>query len=294
MINYILLASSVLLGSFKNIFTKKVKNKSNDFFGVSKANLFLFAIAFLVVYIFYFIKNGFVINAPILISFCYAIFTLLAQISLFVAVGSGPVAVSSLFYSCGFILPTIYGIIAYNEQVNVLQIIGISLILVSFVLATQFTGKGKLNFKWLLSALGGLIFSGLVGICQKIFVKEYTTYSLDGFLCLSFLIMIFLSAIMLGVCVAFNKKKPKPTKEKNLKIFVISSLVLGVIIGLANKLNTYLSGVFISAVSFPTINGGTIIFTALMSAVLLKEKLSVKQWIGIIIGFLAILLIALA
>ena len=72
---------------------------------------------------------------------------------------------------------------------------------------------------------------------------------------------------------------------------LIITLFLGLVLGYHNKFCTYLSGVLPSALYFPIINGGVIVLVAVASVVLFKEKLSVKQIIGLILGVVCIMLV---
>ena len=65
-------------------------------------------------------------------------------------------------------------------------------------------------------------------------------------------------------------------------------LVSGVCVAINNKFNLYLSGVMDSAVFFPIVNGGGLVLTTLVAVLLFKEKLSKKQWIGIVLGILSV------
>ena len=76
-------------------------------------------------------------------------------------------------------------------------------------------------------------------------------------------------------------------EEKNGKRQVW--LLLGIMIAsracvaVNNKFNLYLSGVMDSAVFFPIVNGGGLVLTTLAAVLLFKEKLSTKQWIGVVL-----------
>ena len=65
-------------------------------------------------------------------------------------------------------------------------------------------------------------------------------------------------------------------------------LASGVCVAVNNKLNLYLSGVMDSAVFFPIVNGGGLVLTTLAAVLLFKEKLSTKQWIGVVIGIASV------
>ena len=46
-----------------------------------------------------------------------------------------------------------------------------------------------------------------------------------------------------------------------------------------------------AAIFFPIVNGGHLILTTLSALVLFKEKLTVRQWIGIAVGIVSVVLL---
>lgn len=302
--DYLLLGVSVFTGSFKSIVNKRVKRGAVGMGKTMQVNAISFAVAFVVVFCFALFSANFSFRTPILLAILNSACILLSQVALMKAVDTGSVTVSSLFYSCGFIIPTIFGAIYYGEKVHFLQIIGIAVILISFVLCVEKENGKKFNFKWFIYALGGTIFSGLLGIVQKIFGVEYSAeYSLDTFLSVSFLMIIGISLIVWLIYALIHRAKDhshlsvseraitkieKPLIGKRTFVF---TLILGLILGFHNKICTYLSGVLPSALYFPIVNGGVIVMTAVISAIMLREKLSKRQLISVILGFVAIGLI---
>ena len=67
--------------------------------------------------------------------------------------------------------------------------------------------------------------------------------------------------------------------------------VSGIAVALNNRLNLLLSGLLDSSVMFPVVNGGGLILTTLSATLLFRERLSGKQWIGMAIGTLAVILL---
>ena len=67
----------------------------------------------------------------------------------------------------------------------------------------------------------------------------------------------------------------------------------GVGVALNNQINLYLSGVVASAVFFPIVNGGGLILITAASVVLFREKLTIRQWIGLALGIAATLLLCI-
>ena len=197
--DYVLLAIAVCLGASKNVFTKIVKKKSTQFYDTMKMNVITFFVAFAVVFLLGIAQVKTTFCVPWGLTVGYAVCTLGSQVSLMKAVELGSISVSSLFYSCGFILPTLFGSIYYNEEITVLHIIGLMFIVCSFICSAK-KEKGKsFHFFWVLTALGGLFFSGMVGIMQKIFANDYAQYRLDNFLCVSFLWIIVLSTVLMWI-----------------------------------------------------------------------------------------------
>ena len=155
----------------------------------------------------------------------------------------------------------------------------------------------KINFQWLPFALGGLIFSGGTGIVQKEF-RAVNPCPMDEFLFFSFGFACLFNALFTCVFYLVERKKTLETtneyKAVTARDFIVSATVLGGIMGMANLLNTYLAGVFTSVITYPVVNGGRILLTSALVPFLFKEKTSRMQKTGIILGFIAILLIALA
>lgn len=305
-----MLALTVGLGAFKSIVTKLAKPPVDNIEGTAKINLISFSCALIVVFLLGLRNLGTPFKVPVWLALFYAVCTFASQLCLMKAVELGSVSISSLFYSCGFIIPTIWGNVYYKEGINILHIFGILLILVSFVLSSQLK-KGK-GFKigWLMAAFGGTLFSGLVGVIQKLFTNAYAGYSLDYFLYVAFgfIIAFNIALFLIALVVRKTKKgvvgkqnntdnnsevdKDSPPAVWNVKLIAFTVL-LGAIIGLVNKINTYLSGVFPSIIVFPIINGGAILLSAVLSRLIFKEKLSWIQWSGIAVGIIGIVLLAL-
>ena len=67
----------------------------------------------------------------------------------------------------------------------------------------------------------------------------------------------------------------------------------GVTAALNNQFNLYLSGVMPSAVFFPIVNGGGLVLSTAASVLLFREKLSVRQWIGLAMGTVSVLMLCM-
>ena len=152
---YLLLVVSVFLGMTKSILSKTVKEENEPIYKTLFSNIVMFSVAFVVVTLMAINSLKYILDLPIILALLYAAFTVAAQISFMQAVSLGPVSISSLFYSCGFLLPTIFGTIYYKENFHILQGIGIAFIIVAFYFSVD-TSQRKCNIKWLIFALLGL------------------------------------------------------------------------------------------------------------------------------------------
>ena len=60
-----------------------------------------------------------------------------------------------------------------------------------------------------------------------------------------------------------------------------------------HKLNLFLSGVMDSAVFFPIVNGGGLVLATIAALIIFREKLTKKQWCGVVIGTISVLCLCL-
>ena len=90
-----------------------------------------------------------------------------------------------------------------------------------------------------------------------------------------------------------GKKEPFFEKQAGAGPLAVLFIAGGVGIALINQINLYLSGVVDSAVFFPIVNGGALIMTTILSLVVFKERLTVRQWVGMALGIAATLLLCI-
>lgn len=285
---YTLMLVSILLGTTRNILFKRC-GKALDL-----PDLFLFysimsvsAVAAL------FIASKFNMEWTISVfSICmaalYAAATFIAQVSYIKAVSLGSVALSTLFYSCGFTIPTILGTVIWKETVTVLQILGFLLLLVSFFVSTNPGELYELRMRWLIYAILSFINSGFLGLIQKVHQNSSYKDEINEFLLLAFIILSLVS-----FC-SYKVLSKSVTERKLLRgKFAINAIIIGASFGFINKINTYLAGRLPGMIFFPGVNGGVIISSTVFAYILLKERLSKKQDYGLAVGILAILLICI-
>ncbi len=287
---YVLLILSVFLATTKSLLSKVVEKKSQHRF-----NGIVFGLGSIILLVVAIIK-GFTFSFETLIyALIYSVFALGSQLFFYNATRLGDVGVSSLVYYCGFVIPTVFSAIVWSEEIGIFRIIGIVMILLSFVLATE-KKEEKGGIKWLINALGGLLCSGAVGIVQKLYMKSAVSGEISVMLFEAFafvsLISFALYLILERKNIKAEEKAEEKTEEKPLKR-AFPFIVIGLMVcanAFANLINGILAGALPGVIFFPAVNGGSILLASIGGILLFKEKPTPRKLISIITGIVAIVL----
>jgi len=199
-------------------------------------------------------------------------------------------SVASVASKMSVVIPVIFGIYAYNEGVGFQKIFGIILALIAVYL-TAIKTQTSINFRQGL-LLPFLLFLGSGVIDASIKYLETTYVSKNGIPIFS--ATIFGCAAIIGILIlaykAFNK--PFEFEAKN----VIGGILLGII-------NYYSIFYLLKALQFEglesstlfTVNNVAIVMVSTLAGLLLfKESISKKNWLGISLAIVSILLVTLA
>lgn len=218
------------------------------------------------------------------ISLCFALVTTAAQFLELAAMSTGPMSYSILFSYLGMIIPTFFGVAVYKQNLSVLQIVGFVLMIATIVLGVDLKKDSRITPKWLLYATGSFVMWGGVGIFQLIHQQSEFAHEINGFLLYSFIITTILFFVAFFVTPKKKGQKFEYINKKGISLILVSGLMLGVV----NKINLYLSGKMASVIFFPVVNGGVIILSGLAAVFIFKEKQTPRQLAGIILGILAV------
>lgn len=197
------------------------------------------------------------------------------------------VSVASVVSKMSVVIPIIFGIYVYNESTEFQKIIGICCALIAVYLASV-KSNSQINFKKNL-LLPVLLFIGSGTIDTTIKYIETTYVPENGIPVFS--ASIFGIAAILGVITTLIKKD----FEFNLK-----SLVSGLILGIVNYGSIYFllkaldNELFESSTLFTVNHVGVMMCSTLIGLLAFKEKLSVKNWLGLGLAVVAITLVTLA
>ena len=197
------------------------------------------------------------------------------------------VTVTSLSSKLSVVLPTLAGVVLFSEKLNFVATMGIVLALVALVLVVGGKNATNKNIKinWLLPVL--IFFgTGTGDILMKLTEQQNSSDDM-GFM----IAFIYFIAMLFGfLVVAFDLIRSKSKWQwKN----AIGGITLGVI----NFFSTFCvynaMRCFDNVVLFPVYNIGVVCLTALTGWLLFKEKLTWKNYMGLAIAILAVILITL-
>ncbi len=218
----------------------------------------------------------------------------LQLITFMYAIAIGPFSYSSVISSMATLIPTLAGAIFWNEKISIFQWIGIGLMVVCIIFSTdkpKTKDDRKVGTKWLLIILSSTVLGGFIGILQKMHQTSVYKEQTSLFLVSSFLISAAIAGVMMVIC--RNKRQGDnvtPGAKTAWKWLI--PLISGLSFAFPHIINLYLSGVLEAAIMFPVVNLGPLVLTTVAAAVIFKEKLSVRQWIGICIGIVSTLFVS--
>ncbi|MBE6729095.1 MAG: hypothetical protein E7568_02540 [Ruminococcaceae bacterium] len=199
----------------------------------------------------------------------------------------GPMGFSTFILGISLVIPVIYGSIFLGSQIALSKIIALLFLIISLWLSLD-VKKENASGKWLLFSVCAMLFVGVIGIMQTIHQNSVHKDELISFLRLSFL---FCAIINLLGCLFYQRKTPSNFKTQNKATPL--AIFSGIFMAFIHVINLYLAGVLPQIIFFPVVNGGLIFASLLSGIIFFKEKLTRKQFIGILIGIAALCVISL-
>jgi len=186
-------------------------------------------------------------------------------------------------------IPVFFGIILYNESTGIFKVLGILLALVAVYLTSIKTTTGiKIKKENLIFPL--LVFLGS-GIIDTTIKYLETTYVAENEVAL-FSTSIFAVAGIIGIVILAGQAAMG-------KLRITGKNILGgIILGVPNYFSIYFLVMalrtegFESSTVFTINNVAIVLFSTLLGILLFKEHLIKKNWIGILLAIISILLVA--
>ena len=196
-----------------------------------------------------------------------------------------------IFLMLGVLIPLSASSLLFSESVKLTQWVGLGVLLVAVVIMCSYnnTIKTKLTLPALMLLLMCGTANGIADFSQKLFTKCIPDGSAAAF---NFYTYVF-AALVLSIAYAVTRTRASGTEKGNLKkifgyVFIMAMCLF------ANSYFKTLAARYLSAVLlYPLNQGCALILSAIMSATLFKEKLTLKAVIGMMTAFAGLLIINL-
>lgn len=199
------------------------------------------------------------------------------------------VSVASVATKMSLVIPVLFGVMLYKEVLSAFQIIGIVMALAAVYYVSMKEGAIAISKKTLLLPLLVFLGSGIIDASMKYFEESH----LETEEVAIFSSMIFGFAALTGFVVIGVRAFREPLKVN------YRNVLGGILLGVPN----YFSIFFLiralqnenldSAAIFTLNNVAVVLLSTLLSILMFKEKMSAKNWIGIALAVLSIVLVAL-
>ena len=313
---YIFVLIALLAGATKGYLGKKISNRivtERQSAFVNTVRMVMCILISLLTMIPEFLSGAVVLDSAALLWGALTGITLAAfVVSWMLAVKHGAYTLVSVAQMFGTVITVILSLIVFRDPIELKQIFAIGLLCVSvfFMLSYNKGVKGKLSLIGIVILFICGLSSGLNDFSMKLFTafSESSTSTLN-------LITYIISSIVLCLFLLLDRpKKKKSTKENgvseskdapmsseaaeekdSLLALLRTTLLPVVLMAICLFLNSYfkaLSNNYISPMQlFPIYQAGGLILSATMSAVFFKEKITWRCVIGLVLSFIAILLL---
>ena len=248
-------------------------------------NIFCF-LSILLIYLFSGTEFSFSVFS-VLLGAALAVANILSLEGLLQAQACGSFAYTSVIVALSAIIPSMSGPVLFGEKVTVSQFAGIGLMIICIILSPGNDGgeRRAVNLKWLLFCTVAFVFSGAVGVVQKIH-QNNAAHKAE----MPALLLICFFVALSGIRLITERRRMKKSGESLNKLTLAVLLfpaVSGLCFAFPHTINLFLSGRLASVVFFPTINLCPMLLTMLYAVFGFKERLTAKQWAGIAVGILS-------
>ena len=202
--------------------------------------------------------------------------------------------ICNVFSTGGLLVPCLLGIFLFSEPMGVWQWVGVVIFILSTTLLVSDKEKGKrITLKTLIMLILLFLTNGFVMVVQKYFAIKAPNANVATFSFLTFAfntIILFISYFV--VTITTNKKggNAKLIEPLNKSLYLFG-VVLAIAIFTINTVVTTLSKTIDSVILFPISSGILMLSSLLVGIIAFKEKLTVKNSIGLICSFISIIII---
>lgn len=210
------------------------------------------------------------------------------------SVKQGAYMMVDVFLLIGVVLPLLLCKFIYGEDIELVQWIGILLLMVAgYIMCTYNASiKGKMSLKALVLLVLCALSNGITDFSQKMFTRELPSGNVAAFNLYTYL---FAGLTLAICCICFRsveKKKASLQPPRKVILPIIGYIaVMAVCLFLNSYFKTLAAHYLDAAEIYPLSQGGSVILSMIMSAVFFKEKINLRCIVGVSLSFVALILI---
>lgn len=218
--------------------------------------------------------------------------SVLFQFSYLKAFSTGRVTLTVIVNNFSMLIPMIYSIIFLGEGFGYIKIIATVLAAVSFFLVVKKDKNekdidGKIKIRWLIYTMLLFLSGGICSAVQKAYAVKMEEIQVFEFVAIAYFCATLLSLVLFGFERVMHRDQPLGASGK----MVLFAALVGLSLGVFQCVNTYAPSVIDGTVLYPAYNSGVSVLIAIIGAIVFKERLTVKQYIGSAIGIMAVVLL---
>lgn len=202
------------------------------------------------------------------------------------ALREGSLALSSLIISYSLMVPALFGMMYYNEPTNWTLYAGIALLLISLALVNKEDGEITISLKWIIYIALAFLGNGLCLVVMQVQTVDFAGGLSNEFMIIA-LAIVAVSMAVVSLIVERNEIVPC------LKTAGFLPILNGAANGLANFLTLALLLIMPASLMQPLNSAGGIIVTVAISIFIYREKLSMYQLIGVVLGTASVVFLSL-
>ena len=283
----LLMIATLTAALMVSILRKNISKNSN---GVHTCLIYNLIISATAIIILLFMGIGRASLFTLLLAMLFGLTIFSQQLSYIKALETGSFSYTTIITSLAMLIPSFSGAILWGEVLSWGKLAGVVFMIPTIILSVnrnKNTPPTSTEKGWLMWCGAAFLCGGLVGVIQKLHQKSPHKGESNEFLWFSFIFcFVYALAILL-----ITKKRTKPQSHRLSGGVIIMMILAGAFYTANHCLNLYLSGKIDSIIFFPAVNGGGLLLTLLSAAIIFKERLTLRQCIGIGCGIISILLI---
>lgn len=283
MIHYLILLLAVLMFTAQFGFTKIYGEKAEQKTTPTYVMLVIISIIGAVMYL---LVGGFKVHFSwnlILYASLFAIIMIPYYILGIKVLSLGSVAIYSMFMMLGgMLLPFVYGLVLLDEPLTFGKTVG-CIILTAAIFMQSVVQKNKnenldenseKKGLFILLCIAIFILNGMTGVIAKAYQVSESTPDEIGFTVISCIFTAIFSILFLIPNAVKNKEEVNTTIKKALSpVLLLCMTAIGIFTHTGNFLHLKVAAHLPASIQFPMVSGGVIVFSAIVSTKLFKEKM---------------------